>query len=120
MATLISNLQSRAMLGAVLRNGLAIPGLLMALLAMMILPLPPVLLDVLFTFNISLSIVVLLASVYSRRPLDFAAFPTVLLAATLLRLALAPSGACVLRPPLAVVELLLLPPPPPLAQRHAS
>jgi len=88
MATLISNLQSRAMLGAVLRNGLAIPGLLMALLAMMILPLPPVLLDVLFTFNISLSIVVLLASIYSRRPLDFAAFPTVLLAATLLRLAL--------------------------------
>ncbi len=88
MATLISNLQSRAMLGAVLRNGLAIPGLLMALLAMMILPLPPVLLDVLFTFNISLSIVILLASIYSRRPLDFAAFPTVLLAATLLRLAL--------------------------------
>ena len=88
MATLMSNLQSRAMLGAVLRNGLAIPGLLMALLAMMILPLPPVLLDVLFTFNISLSIVILLASIYSRRPLDFAAFPTVLLAATLLRLAL--------------------------------
>ena len=88
MATLIPNVQSRAMLGAVLRNGLAIPGLLMALLAMMILPLPPVLLDVLFTFNISLSIVILLASMYSRRPLDFAAFPTVLLAATLLRLAL--------------------------------
>ena len=88
MATLIPNVQSRAVLGAVLRNGLAIPGLLMALLAMMILPLPPVLLDVLFTFNISLSIVILLASMYSRRPLDFAAFPTVLLAATLLRLAL--------------------------------
>ncbi|MDH4382327.1 MAG: flagellar biosynthesis protein FlhA [Gammaproteobacteria bacterium] len=76
------------MLAVVLRNGLAIPALLMALLAMMILPLPPLLLDVLFTFNISLSIVVLLASIYSRRPLDFAAFPTVLLAATLLRLAL--------------------------------
>jgi len=88
MATIIPGFQSREMLAVVLRNGLAIPALLMALLAMMILPLPPLLLDVLFTFNISLSIVVLLASIYSRRPLDFAAFPTVLLAATLLRLAL--------------------------------
>ena len=88
MATMIPGLQGREMLAVVLRNGLAIPALLMALLAMMILPLPPLLLDVLFTFNISLSIVILLASIYSRRPLDFAAFPTVLLAATLLRLAL--------------------------------
>jgi len=88
MATMIPGFQGREMLGVVLRNGLAIPALLMALLAMMILPLPPLLLDVLFTFNISLSIVILLASIYSRRPLDFAAFPTVLLAATLLRLAL--------------------------------
>ncbi len=88
MATLMPALMNNPVLGVVLRNGLAIPGLLMALLAMMVLPLPPVLLDVLFTFNISLSIIVLLASLYSKRPLDFAAFPTVLLAATLLRLAL--------------------------------
>ncbi len=52
------------------------------------LPVPPFLLDVLFTFNIALSIVVLLVSVYALRPLDFAVFPTVLLVATLLRLAL--------------------------------
>ncbi len=58
------------------------------MLAMMVLPLPPLALDLLFTFNISLSLVVILAVIYVRRPLDFAVFPTVLLAATLLRLAL--------------------------------
>ena len=79
---------SRQVLGTLQRNGLAVPGMLLALLAMMILPLPPLLLDVLFTFNIALSIIVLLASIYARRPLDFAAFPSVLLGATLLRLAL--------------------------------
>lgn len=67
---------------------LSIPILLMMLLGMMILPLPPFLLDAFFTFNIALSIVVLLVSVYSMRPLDFAVFPTILLVATLLRLAL--------------------------------
>lgn len=49
---------------------------------------PPTLLDILFTFNIALALVVLLVSIYTKRPLDFAAFPTVLLIATLLRLAL--------------------------------
>jgi flagellar biosynthesis protein FlhA len=58
------------------------------MLGMMTLPIPPFLLDVLFTFNIALSIVVLLVSVYALRPLDFAVFPTILLVATLLRLAL--------------------------------
>src|SRR5690554_1201726 len=58
------------------------------LLGMMTLPMPPFLLDVFFTFNIALSIVVLLVSVYALRPLDFAVFPTILLVATLLRLAL--------------------------------
>ncbi|MBU3071188.1 flagellar biosynthesis protein FlhA [Aestuariicella sp. G3-2] len=58
------------------------------LLGMMTLPLPPFLLDMFFSFNIALSIVVLLVGVYSLRPLDFAAFPTILLVATLLRLAL--------------------------------
>ncbi|GLO61543.1 flagellar biosynthesis protein FlhA [Vibrio sp. MACH09] len=55
---------------------------------MIILPIPPLLLDLSFTFNIALSMVVLLVTIYTRRPLDFAAFPTVLLVATLLRLAL--------------------------------
>ncbi|GAO94460.1 flagellar biosynthesis protein FlhA [Pseudomonas syringae pv. actinidiae] len=58
------------------------------MLAMMMLPMPPFLLDVLFTFNIALSIVVLLVCVYALRPLDFSVFPTILLVATLLRLAL--------------------------------
>jgi flagellar biosynthesis protein FlhA len=60
----------------------------MILLAMIILPIPPLLLDVFFTFNIALSLVVLLVAIYALRPLDFAAFPTILLIATLLRLGL--------------------------------
>ncbi|MEM7543316.1 MAG: flagellar biosynthesis protein FlhA [Pseudomonadota bacterium] len=67
---------------------LGAPALLIAIMAMMVVPLPAFALDVLFTFNISLALVVLLACVYSRRPLDFAAFPTLLLVATLLRLSL--------------------------------
>jgi flagellar biosynthesis protein FlhA len=55
---------------------------------MMILPIPAFLLDVLFTFNIALAIVVLLVAIYTMRPLDFAVFPTVLLVSTLMRLAL--------------------------------
>lgn len=64
------------------------PVLVLATLGMIVLPMPPFLLDLFFTFNIALSMVVLLVTVYTRRPLDFAAFPTVLLVATLLRLAL--------------------------------
>ncbi len=75
-------------IAAFARNGLGVPILLMVVLAMMVLPLPPFLLDVLFTFNISLSLVIILAVIYVKRPLEFGAFPTVLLAATLLRLAL--------------------------------
>jgi flagellar biosynthesis protein FlhA len=70
------------------RGNLAVPIMVLAMLGMMTLPIPPFLLDVLFTFNIALSIVVLLVSVYALRPLDFAVFPTILLVATLLRLAL--------------------------------
>ncbi len=70
------------------RGNLGVPLLLLVMLGMMMLSVPPFLLDVLFTFNIALSIVVLLVSVYALRPLDFAVFPTVLLVATLLRLAL--------------------------------
>ncbi|ROV61570.1 flagellar biosynthesis protein FlhA [Vibrio ponticus] len=64
------------------------PVMVLATLAMVVLPIPALLLDLFFTFNIALSMVVLLVTVYTRRPLDFAAFPTVLLIATLLRLAL--------------------------------
>lgn len=67
---------------------LGTPILLLALLAMMTLPIPTLLLDMLFTFNISLALVVVLATVYSERPLDFSVFPTILLVATLMRLAL--------------------------------
>ena len=70
------------------RGNLGVPLLLLVMLAMMMLPMPPFLLDVFFTFNIALSIVVLLVCVYALRPLDFAVFPTILLVATLLRLAL--------------------------------
>jgi flagellar biosynthesis protein FlhA len=68
--------------------GLGAPVLLLAMLSMIALPLPPLALDLLFTFNIALAMIVLLATVYSARPLDFGIFPTVLLVATLLRLAL--------------------------------
>ncbi|WP_018953893.1 flagellar biosynthesis protein FlhA [Thioalkalivibrio sulfidiphilus] len=70
------------------RAGMVTPLLLMAMLAMMVIPLPPLALDVLFTFNIALSLVVILVAIYTPRPLEFAVFPTVLLVATLLRLAL--------------------------------
>ena len=69
-------------------QGLGVPVLLVAMLAMMVLPLPAIMLDLFFTFNIALSLVVLLVVIYTTRPLDFDVFPTVLLAATLLRLAL--------------------------------
>lgn len=70
------------------KAGIVTPMLLMALLVMLVIPLPPLALDVLFTFNIALSLVVILVAVYTPRPLEFAVFPTVLLVATLLRLAL--------------------------------
>ncbi len=70
------------------KNGLGAPVLLMLVMAMIVLPLKPFLLDVLFSFNISLALVVLLVTVYSLRPLDFGLFPTILLVTTLLRLAL--------------------------------
>jgi len=67
---------------------LATPVFLLAILAMIILPLPPILLDVLFTFNIVLALIVILVSVNAKRPLDFSVFPTVILATTLMRLTL--------------------------------
>jgi len=70
------------------RSYIGIPIMLLAILAMVILPLPPWLLDILFTFNIVLAVMVLLVSVSIRRPIDFSVFPTVLLLATLMRLTL--------------------------------
>src|SRR3989304_3563316 len=69
-------------------RSLAGPLPLLMILAMMPLPLPPFLLDILFTFNIALAIMVLLVSLYTKKTLDFAVFPTVLLITTLLRLSL--------------------------------
>ena len=69
-------------------KGIGTPLFVLAALGMIILPMPPFLLDILFSFNIALALVVLLVAIYTDRPLDFAAFPSVLLIATLLRLAL--------------------------------
>jgi flagellar biosynthesis protein FlhA len=76
------------LIGPMMRIGIGVPVGLLSILAMMILPLPPVMLDVLFTFNIALSLVIVMAVFQVRRPLEFAIFPTVLLLVTLLRLAL--------------------------------
>jgi len=73
---------------SVSRKGLGAPLLVMVMMAMIVIPLAPFMLDVFFSFNISLALVVLLVSVYSLRPLDFSLFPTILLVTTLLRLAL--------------------------------
>lgn len=70
------------------RQKYAAPVFLLMLLGMIMLPLPPVLLDVLFTFNIVLALIVILVAVSAKRPLDFSVFPTVILGTTLMRLAL--------------------------------
>jgi len=69
-------------------KGIGTPFLVMAALGMVILPMPAFLLDILFSFNIALSLIVLLITVYTLKPLEFGAFPAVLLIATILRLAL--------------------------------
>lgn len=69
-------------------KGIGTPILILAALAMVVLPLPPLMLDILFSFNIALALVVLLVTIYTGRPLDFGIFPSVLLVATILRLAL--------------------------------
>nr|WP_229223526.1 flagellar biosynthesis protein FlhA [Duganella sp. sic0402] len=70
------------------RHKFATPAFLLIILAMIILPLPPILLDVMFTFNIVVALIVILVSVSAKRPLDFSVFPTVILATTMLRLTL--------------------------------
>jgi len=86
MATL-TRLQAQLFSGSQWK-GLAGPILIVLILSMMVLPLPPFLLDLLFTFNIAMSVMVLLVSMYTMKALDFAAFPAVLLFSTLLRLSL--------------------------------
>lgn len=81
-AAMVSNFQILA------KNGIGTPILVITMIAMMVLPLPPFLLDLMFTFNIAFALVVLLAGIYTNRPLEFAIFPTILLLATLLRLTL--------------------------------
>ena len=69
-------------------SGLGAPIVLLAIMGMVILPMPPFLLDVLFSFNIALSLVIILVAVLTQKPVDFGIFPLVLLIATVLRLAL--------------------------------
>jgi len=85
MNALLMTLRARAGSQARLMAG---PALILMVLAMMVLPLPSFMLDLFFTFNIALSIMILLVAMFTKKPLDFAAFPAVLLFATLLRLAL--------------------------------
>ena len=85
MAEQTSVLQS---IGNFSRAGLGAPLLMIMMMAMIIVPLSPFVLDAMFTFNISLALIILLVTVYTKRPLDFTLFPTVLLVTTLLRLAL--------------------------------
>ncbi|HEY1844310.1 MAG TPA: flagellar biosynthesis protein FlhA [Buttiauxella sp.] len=75
-------------LTALRKTHVGVPILLLSVLAMIILPLSPLVLDILFTFNIVLAVIVLLVAVNSNRPLDFAVFPTILLITTLMRLTL--------------------------------
>ncbi|MGR9071572.1 MAG: flagellar biosynthesis protein FlhA [Gammaproteobacteria bacterium] len=70
------------------QSGLGAPLIILMILAMVVLPLPPFMLDLFFTFNIAFSLIILLVVVYTLKPLEFAVFPTVILVATLLRLAL--------------------------------
>ena len=76
-----------ALFGGNLRQ-MAAPALIVMILSMMVLPLPPFILDIFFTFNIALAVMVLLVSMYTIKPLDFSVFPSVLLVTTLLRLSL--------------------------------
>ncbi|MFS1704992.1 FHIPEP family type III secretion protein, partial [Alteromonas sp. AMM-1] len=71
-----------------LTQGMGVPLVLLAIMGMVILPMPPLLLDILFSFNIALSLVIILVAVLTQRPVDFGIFPLVLLIATVLRLAL--------------------------------
>jgi len=83
-------LQLQGLMGGKAKHAqmLAAPMAVMLVLVMMVLPLPPLVLDIFFTFNIAMAVMVMMVSATMLRPLDFAAFPTVLLLTTLLRLSL--------------------------------
>ena len=85
---LASQAAARLGIGATLLKSLGAPVFIVMVLAMMVLPLPPFVLDLLFTFNIAMALMVMMVASQMIRPLDFAAFPTVLLVTTLLRLSL--------------------------------
>ena len=86
MAT--SSLRLQSVLGRLTSTQLAAPILILMILSMMVLPLPAFVLDVFFTFNIAISVLVLLVAVNTNKTLDFSVFPTVLLVTTLMRLSL--------------------------------
>ena len=88
MTPLIQKLQAWLGPNATAIRALMAPLFIVMVLAMMVLPLPPFALDVLFTFNIAMALMVMMVASYMVRPLDFAAFPTVILLTTLLRLSL--------------------------------
>ena len=69
-------------------GGMVLPLGILMLVAMMVLPLPIMLLDIFFTFNILISLLILMIALHTYRPLDFSSFPSLLLVATVLRLAL--------------------------------
>jgi flagellar biosynthesis protein FlhA len=84
----LKNLQQWYSHNAAVVQGAAAPMLVVAILAMMVLPLPPLLLDAFFTINIAVALMVMMVAAYMVKPLDFAAFPSVLLLTTLMRLSL--------------------------------
>ena len=88
MNALMHRLQQRLGPHAGVWRALGVPAFVVLVLAMMVLPLPPFALDLLFTFNIALALMVVMISAHMVKPLDFAAFPTVLLITTLMRLSL--------------------------------
>ena len=88
MEATVKGLVNKTTLIRLLKGGLGTPVLILAVLAMVVLPMPSWLLDIFFVFNIAISIVVLMVSILTKKPLEFASFPSILLIATLLRLAL--------------------------------
>jgi flagellar biosynthesis protein FlhA len=88
MTTSLKSLQQWFGTNTTLIQGASAPMLVVAILAMMVLPLPPLLLDAFFTINIAVALMVMMVAAYMIRPLDFAAFPSVLLLTTLMRLSL--------------------------------
>ncbi|HRD35449.1 MAG TPA: FHIPEP family type III secretion protein, partial [Rhodocyclaceae bacterium] len=85
---MLESLNLRALMAPANLRMLGAPIFIITVLSMMVLPLPPFALDLFFTFNIAMAVMVMLVAMYTRKPLDFSVFPTVLLITTLMRLAL--------------------------------